>query len=157
MPEDKSEQFAQAAHTVSENPGDIDALENLIKKVEELPPPTVGTSLKITKTDRIKVHYAQMPITDLEISYLYQVLEPIALIPQMFRVTFQASMVTPAIECMKLHILSEYRSNFVRKRDRIALCDAGYGWMISLNEVDLIECDLLVPRKKLEVANESEK
>ena len=133
-------------------PNLIDQVEDLLKAVEKLPTHRLGNLLTITKTDKIKVYYAQMPIDGLAIPYLFHVLEPITLIPQIYKTTIAANMIQEhnnkptVIDRLKLHILEQYRSNFSRKLDRDALRKAGYGWLISVNEVELIECDLLVPK-----------
>jgi hypothetical protein len=157
MPEEKVEVLEGTMtepKILSGTPQMVDQLEGLMREIEKMPPPTVGAAMNITKTDRIKVHYAQMPISDLSIAYLYQVLEPIALVVQQWRTTVTAHLVkeiggtgpNDPIQSLKNHILDQYRANFVRKADRNALREAGYGWLISVDKVDLIECDILVPK-----------
>lgn len=144
--------LSEALEAVTKDVANTDKLENLMKVIEELPPPTVGTALKITKTDKIKVRYANMAIVDLSVPFLYQVMEPIAQVHQIYKTAIAAQMVQEinnkmtAIDRLKQHILNEYRSNFTRKADRDSIRKAGMGWLIDLSEVELIECDLLVPR-----------
>jgi hypothetical protein len=131
---------------------DLDQAQNLLDKADLLvaegqkliaqhPP-----HIKVTKTDTIKAHFARMGVSDLSLVYIIRVLEPVELIAEIYRIPVKLGEQLNEFLTLKTHLLEQWRSNFKNGED-VVLKAAGAGWMLEVDKVELIECDLLVPRK----------
>ena len=102
----------------------------------------------ITETDTIKANFAIMPIVDLSVSVLVQVLEPVNLVPEIYtfsaynRVTETALLNSEAIHtALKEKLLTDWHANF---KDTTAVLPE---WIAKVSKVELIECNLLTPKE----------
>ena len=100
-------------------------------------------TFKIVETDTIKAYYAKLPVVDLGSRYMVQVLEPIPLIP--VEKKLYLSSLNPESEPSLEELLLEEWKNFYRSENKIMGKDS---WVYKVNKVELIECDLLVPKEK---------
>lgn len=103
-------------------------------------------AIKIVKTKTIKAKYAAVPNGTLTMDFMVEMLEPIPMIPSILTVSHMGMVInskTPE-EALKEAILADWRS-------RIEMYDVNAKeetkWLSEVDSVELIECDLMVPRK----------
>ncbi len=105
---------------------------------------TQGEALKVVETDTLKVKVAELPTVDLSRRYMIQILEPITLIPQEVRLSLNFASDKGTINAaLEKTLLGEWDS-LVKE---YATPDVPE-WMRQVNKVDIIECDLLVPKQQ---------
>lgn len=97
----------------------------------------------IKETTTIKALYAQLPVIDTSMRYLVQVLEPIPLVPVEKKISWLSE--DGPINTLKDILLVEWYADIKMAADD--QYDSLPDWMKQVNEVELIECDLLVPKK----------
>lgn len=98
---------------------------------------------QVTDTDTIKAAYAQLPITGTSIRFVVQVSTPLDLIPEIIEVPFRLTEVSVSSkEKLKKVLLDKFKDSFKECKDRDIL-----NWANKVTKVELIECDLLVPKK----------
>lgn len=120
------------------------------------------SALQITQTDAITAHFATLPIIDTKMRFLVRVLTPVELIPREFAFSADdplamalnfnhsnwsqvvANRQNAALEILKQKLLDEWHSQFKNKKR--AMKKAGALWIYDVNKVELVECDLLVPK-----------
>lgn len=121
----------------------IDQANKVAAEAEELIASGAAT-LKIVETDTIKANYAQLPITELAIGFLVQVLEPVAMVPKIVKITHSLTLIRgSATDTLKDVLLDEWKAMVASEGDGKLP-----GWMHKVDKVNLVECDLLVPREK---------
>jgi hypothetical protein len=81
---------------------------------------------------KVKVHYANMSISDLNIPYLCQIVEPIRMSPEIHTVNISRLMEN-----------GHTMEGFIQEHFRNKLVDIG----VKVGEIELVECDYLVPQK----------
>lgn len=102
-------------------------------------------TLKVTQTDTITCLYAKLPIVDLNVRYLIQVMAPIPQIPMEIKIPYNmAGMDNSPLDSLKEKLLKDWHKNFVNKKK--ALKASGSTWVLDVNKVKLVECDLLTPK-----------
>jgi hypothetical protein len=102
-----------------------------------------GQPMSVKVTNVIKAHYAELPVIDLNYRYLVQVIEPIGMIPTEMKFPF-SSAIDP-LSLMRDHLLDDWHKHL--KNSKKKLRKAKIDWMLTVDRVELIECDLLVPKK----------
>jgi hypothetical protein len=110
----------------------------------------------VTMTDRILAYYAMMPITDLSVRYLVQIREPVQMATEKYSIPFSdvfefaishaSTMFKSPEDALKEHILLKYRENFANVSDE-DLRGPDVARLFKIDKVELVECDLLVPRQ----------
>jgi len=123
--------------------------EELEAKVQE--EMASGMVLEITQTDTITAKIAQLPVTALSIDFMVEVLEPIHLIPQIIQIGLTQKELSgdPDASCrqlLKQELLADWHAHF--DDSEIVKGEALPEWIKLVDKVDLIECDLLVPKVK---------
>lgn len=105
-----------------------------------------GNGFELVKTDTIKVLISQLPYESTYTSYMCQVLEPVKMIPKIRTYSSAFSLIseTPPLEKLKEQLLAEWHAHFKHVRREMKKADAM--WVYDVNKVELIECDLLVPK-----------
>ena len=97
----------------------------------------------ITKTDTLKAKYSVLPIVDTNISFMVEVLEPIKMIPVIKKVYHDMTKIDQdGITKLKALLLKEWNEHLVDSQKK------GPDWLYNIKNVDLIECDLLIPKVK---------
>lgn len=100
--------------------------------------------LKVEITDTVKAYYAKLPITDMSFRYMVQVLEPVALVASERKIPYKISLINQdPIQELKNLLLKEWHEHWKGKED---ILGENY-WAFGVNKVELIECDLLVPKE----------
>lgn len=109
--------------------------------------PIQGSPIYVTKTDTIKAKYAKMPIVSLSQEYLVEILEPVLMVATVKSVIFSPKVVgAPTLEeKLKELLLDEWHEQFRGQIRKIKNTESA--WMLEVDKVELIECDLLVPKK----------
>lgn len=114
-----------------------------------------GSLLHFEKTDKVVVHYAKLNSVDLGVEFFTMIMRPIAFATpshEYVRVGYQEMMADPrgALGCLKRAVLKRYVGMLnasVNSSDEERLMqEAGLGWMWEINDVELVECRLLVPK-----------
>jgi hypothetical protein len=111
---------------------------------------TEGKTLGVLKTETVKAKIAQLPITDLSVQFLVQVLEPIKLIPRVISVPGYSNLSPTAL--LSDLLLKEWHDHFAL--DSEILTEKENAWISKVDKVQLVECDLLLSKEeqlKLEV------
>jgi hypothetical protein len=89
--------------------------------------------IQVFETDTIEARFAELPIIDMSRRFLVQVMKPVPLIPMEKKIPFK--------DKQKLEdILLEEWTSHVKDAPKDS-------WMHNVNKVELIGCDLLVPKK----------
>jgi len=93
---------------------------------------TPSSSIQVTVTDTLKVDYASMPITDLSLSYLVQIVEPMRLNPEIITIKMLHS-----ADDIKRVMLDKWQSLFINK-------DVGLvpDWMTDIKNVTIQKREL---------------
>lgn len=94
---------------------------------------------KVVETDTIKVNYYQLPITNLYKEFIVEVLQPMPTVPVVKKITYSSFTQDPK-EVLKELLLNEWH-------EVIGMATDVPQWMKDINKVELIECDLLTPKK----------
>ena len=111
-----------------------------------------GQVLEIIQTDTIQAKIAQLPICTLAMDFMVEVLTPIRLIPRILSVSLapsgvlHADMPTACRDALKTELLREWHDHF--KMDKAIYGEEPPAWVVAVDKVELIECDLLVPKEK---------
>ena len=103
-------------------------------------------TLQIIPGTTIKARYAKLPILDLSERFLVQVIEPVPLAATEMSVSLVSHIIhnKTDLEQLKFQILEDWHNNLRQYTgDNIASLP---DWMIGVDMVELIECDLLVPK-----------
>ena len=108
---------------------------------------TEGEPINVVETTTIKAKFARMPIQDLSVRFLVQELEPVPMVARIETVTHNATMSSGKkdIDLLKEQLLKVWHDQInehTTSEDREKLPD----WMKEVDNVELIECDLLVPK-----------
>ena len=98
---------------------------------------------KVVESDTIKAKYCQLPIVDFYVRFMVEVLQPVAIVPTIKSIYYSdlegADCKNTTISLKKL-LLEEWK-------EQINVTDqTPPQWMKDVNKVELIECDLLVPK-----------
>lgn len=110
-----------------------------------------GIVMEITQTDTITAKIAQLPVTALSIDFIVEVMTPIHLVPQMIQIGLSHKELTndPDVACrelLKKDLLAEWHSHF--DDPQMTQGEVLPEWIKKVDKVELIECDLLVPKEK---------
>jgi hypothetical protein len=117
--------------------------------------------MELKQTDTIVARYAKLPVLEPSHRYLVKVMEPLELCEIEKKITYEDMRrfeVIPkgdkyskddwnayALEALKKLLLEEWHG-YVKDLEWMTEEDAV--WVLKLDKVELIECDLLVPKKK---------
>jgi hypothetical protein len=95
--------------------------------------------LNVKQTKTIRALYSELPITGTAMQYLVQVTEPIEMVPVIKTVSqqFGDRDIPTMTETLKANLLLEWKASVKNIKE---------SWVHAVNEVNLIECDLLVPK-----------
>lgn len=101
--------------------------------------------MKVVETDTLKVKYAHMPITDLSVSFLVAVVEPVELVIRQMSFSHGAMLIhgNDPLKSLSDQLIREWYGELRKSKPGIDLPE----WMTKINKVQLIECDLLVPKQ----------
>jgi hypothetical protein len=109
--------------------------------------------LQITETDTIQAKIAELPITDLTQDFIVEVMTPIQLVPRILAFSLELIHVVkhtdPHVmfrDCLKQELLREWHAHF--DNEELSVQEKLPDWVRQVNKVELIECDLLVPKEK---------
>lgn len=98
------------------------------------------------KTDTITAKYALLPQIDLSLRFLVEVTEPIGLCAFEHKISAVMSMIKSPTDVLKEHLLAQWHEMY--KDHKRVMKKAGVEWVYDVKNVNLIECDLLVPKKQ---------
>lgn len=101
--------------------------------------------ITVIQTRTIKVKYAKLPQIDLNNRYMVEVLEPVPQVAsEMYIYGSSVLNIIPGyeIQTLKEQLLANWKDQFPAK-----LKDQLPAWIYEVDSVDLIECDLLVPKQ----------
>lgn len=105
---------------------------------------------QVTKTDTIIAYYAPLALVDMSNRFMVQQRTPICFVASEYRVgTFQFGDSGPknALKALEKQLLKEWHRHWKnRKRELKAV---GLDWVYNVSKVQLIECELLVPKNRL--------
>lgn len=97
----------------------------------------MNNSLFVVKNNgKISAKYATLPITSTKVQFLVEVVEPVGLIPLIKTVDYYAG-----VNGLKDLILAEQKEQL-----KPLSTMTGWEWVNTINDVELIECDLLTPK-----------
>lgn len=96
---------------------------------------------RLTETDTITVLCAKLPFTDTYRRFLVQILTPFAQVPSIRTFPHDMTKSFNGTEDLKGLLLMEWRA-------MLDINEAIPEWMKKVDKVELIECDLLVPKKE---------
>jgi len=101
----------------------------------------LGQPLEVVQTDTIKAKYAMLPVIDLTVSYLIEILEPIPQFPVEKILTNASVLIMGHQKALEILLLTEWHNQFkdLPEEHRVE-------WIDNVDKVELIECDLLVPK-----------
>lgn len=119
-------------------------VNDLIKEGEELVQAlSTGPVMKVVQTDTIKAKFASLPIEDLSVRFLVEVLEPVQLVPRIMAITHSLTQLSGKLptDILKEVLLKEWHDHF-KNEITVELPP----WISQVDKVQLIECDLLVPK-----------
>jgi hypothetical protein len=110
-----------------------------------------GQAIEITQTDTVQAKIAELPCIWLAVDFLVEVLTPIHLAPRIFSIplTEQELSAEPQEACrdiLKQELLKEWHEHF--KDAEVVHGEKVPDWIKGVQKVELIECDLLVPKEK---------
>lgn len=110
----------------------------------------IDHALEVKETDTIKAMYAPMPMMGLSVDYLVEVTEPIKLVPFVRSISVAQLSAMPigssTHAALKEILLKEWHDHF-KMQDPELLKDCQ--WVTKVDKVELILCDLLVPKKSV--------
>jgi hypothetical protein len=95
------------------------------------------------KSDKLIVHYAQLPVTDLNVRFLVEQVEPIQTIPRVISISHLMhynNTSADSLDILKSEILLEWINTL--GIDKVE----GLEWAWDIEEVELIECNILTPK-----------
>jgi hypothetical protein len=124
---------------------EADLATEVLKALEQ------GDVLQITKTDTINARIAELPCVDLAMDFMVEVMTPIHLVPRFMSVNLTQKELSedPAVACreiVKKWLLQEWHDHF--KESEEIYKEKVPDWIKGVQKVELIECDLLVPKEK---------
>ena len=91
---------------------------------------------RLEKIDKLVAKIAPLPITNLSLKYLVEIVSPIHLFPTQIDLKYFEPNV-------KQEVL-----NFWKKQFNEIDLSSETDWLLAINDVELIDCDLLVPKEK---------
>lgn len=106
----------------------------------------VGMAIKVVETDTIKAYYAKLPTLDLGHRYLVEILEPVPMVPCEKRTYKNRTTIDigyEPISSLEELLLKEWKDGF-KDSEEIHKDH----WVFKIDKVELIECDLLIPKEK---------
>lgn len=98
----------------------------------------------VVETNIITARYAKLPLTSTKQSHLVEVLEPVKTIPLVMEVDYSLASLTE-IGDLKEALLSRWNEQLKVTLDGV-IPPPSTKWMFEVDSVELIECDLLVPK-----------
>ena len=109
------------------------------------------TNLKMTRTDTIICHYAELPTIDTNLRYLIKVLTPYELVVREIKMPLTLESYTSfgpnsvPLEMLKIQLLNEWHKHY--QHQKRAMKKAKEEWVYAVDKVELVECDLLKPKQ----------
>lgn len=127
-------------------PTDEEMVATLNKVVSDELIKRVADPIEVVITKTIKAKYATMPVTDLSIKVLIEQLEPVQMVAEVITVGigYAASLDGTTEARIKKRLLDIWHKQLLdltpEERAKVPQ------WMLEVDSVELIECNLLVPK-----------
>ena len=105
--------------------------------------------LNITETDTLKVRIAPLAIIDLRLRWMIQIVEPILLIEEEYYISHNDAFVINSQECITDVLTDVLKNRMLDKWKTVVKDFPDDHFFKTINKVELIECDLMVPKVEI--------